>query len=896
VTPRSAREADSPGRLALIYVAFVVLVLLYTWPLVLNLATDLRQWHDVHYFVWSMGWVAERVFTAPGSLFDANIFYPHGLSLAYSDAMLVPAVTIFAPVYGLSRNPILAYNVTVVLFQALAGWAGYYASRQLTGSAAGGWVAGIAFALSPIRSGYYHFAHMQLSFAMPLAFLAFARFLELGRARDLAWALLFVWCQMVTVMYFGIPLIVLLALLTVGVCLLRPCRPRLRVLGVVLAGAVALALTYSPIAWPYLVARSEMGFERDLSEAGLRAADFLTYLDAGRESRIYKLADSGTHPAMFPGFTVYALLLAAFTLAPRRPLPSLSRAAVWTRRALGGSLAATLAAIAAFLVTGGGVVWVLGVRLRMTELDRAVVLMLVLGATWLAVEGYAWARAGHERSLSPREWTTLLALLAGIFVLLSLGPEMNLAGRPVGTGIYTWLYEIFPPWRALRITHRIGFTVMLLAGLLAAVGLSAFEARLAGTRLRRATAIVPLLLLVEYLPLPFDYEVIRWNEPPAAYPWLAQQPGDFAVAEWPAFKDLPDATYAMWSLIHGKRLVNGTSGFDPPFIQETRVALSRLPETRELATIRSIYPLRFLLVHLNRLEHRDERERWERFAQAPPAGLRVAGRLGDTITFEVTPEPEQSRRWERTFSRDLVIARPRARVDVALLDDDPQIEPTVAVDFNGRRLTELALKATPAELEIPLRPPYPRVDRSLLKLELTYRLRPHVSDASDYAIGRTGVRSPVDLVVTSAGKEHGWAASIEVNGVDLAPNRRGYNVVVVDPRSGRVEGRDVFDTFLARAESARLADFVARVPAGSIVAAAIRDDGVGQLTDEAVQALRSLGGQVDPRGALFVSHLVVGVKGAPPGTAVEAFGHTRLARVIGRERNPLLVTHNFRLE
>jgi hypothetical protein len=45
-------------------------------------------------------------------------------------------------------------------------------------------------------------------------------------------------------------------------------------------------------------------------------------------------------------------------------------------------------------------------------------------------------------------------------------------------------------------------------------------------------------------------------------------------------------------------------------------------------------------------------------------------------------------------------------------------------------------------------------------------------------------------------------------GGEASPNLRGYNVVVVHPRSGDVIERDVFDTFVARAESARLADFI----------------------------------------------------------------------------------------
>jgi len=390
--------------------------------------------------------------------------------------------------------------------------------------------------------------------------------------------------------------------------------------------------------------------------------------------------------------------------------------------------------------------------------------------------------------------------------------------------------------------------------------------------------------------------VIRWSDPPPVYLWLAQQPGDFAILEWPSFYELPDATYGMWSLLHGKRLVNGSSGFDPPFTKEIRQAVGRLPETRVLSDIRSIYPLRYLLVHLDRLEEPGERANWNGLEQSVPEGLRVVGHFGDTIAFELSPAPERSRRWERTVSSDLVAAHPRARVSVALAREDSEIQPTVDVDFNGRRLTRVTPTAAPRDLQIALPPPYPKVDRNVLRLELTYRLQPHVSTGSAYRIGGTGVHSPVDLVVTSAGKTHGWIASIEVNGTDVARNFRGYNVAVVDPRSGRVERRDVLDTFLARAESARLADFIERVPAGSIVAAAIRDDGVGQLTDDAVRAFRSLGGQVDPRGTLFVSHLLIGVKGAGPGTAVEAFGPARLTRVIGRDRGDLLMTRDFRLE
>jgi hypothetical protein len=119
----------------------------------------------------------------------------------------------------------------------------------------------------------------------------------------------------------------------------------------------------------------------------------------------------------------------------------------------------------------------------------------------------------------------------------------------------------------------------------------------------------------------------------------------------------------------------------------------------------------------------------------------------------------------------------------------------------------------------------------------------------------------------------------------------------VDPKSGAVTARDAFDTFRAETEAARLAAFIRAVPGGAIVAAAIQDEGVARLTDEAVAALASLGGAVDPRGSFHVSHLLVGVKGAPPGSAVEAVGHQRLVRVIGVDREDrAMEVDGFRLE
>jgi hypothetical protein len=110
--------------------------------------------------------------------------------------------------------------------------------------------------------------------------------------------------------------------------------------------------------------------------------------------------------------------------------------------------------------------------------------------------------------------------------------------------------------------------------------------------------------------------------------------------------------------------------------------------------------------------------------------------------------------------------------------------------------------------------------------------------------------------------------------------RRGYNLVAIDPVSGAVLWNGLFDTLVSPSESTRLAEAVRRLPMGAIVAAAVKDEASGLLTDEAVAALRSLGSREGIRGRYRVSHLLVGVKGAPPGTAIEQAGYARLTATL----------------
>ena len=218
----------------------------------------------------------------------------------------------------------------------------------------------------------------------------------------------------------------------------------------------------------------------------------------------------------------------------------------------------------------------------------------------------------------------------------------------------------------------------------------------------------------------------------------------------------------------------------------------------------------------------------------------------------------------------------------------PMPDQRATVLVNGRAVGTIEMRAGQSEytLRIERDKWQPGMNRITFEFDKLMPVAAARAEEHLYAIGVTGVSSPVSIVVRSAGSEVGDFAHIFVNGVDAAQNLRGYNIVVVDPQTGAVESSTVFDTFGSAAESTRLAQFVSRIPNGRIVAVAARDTVAGtaamsqNLTGEAVDALRSLGASEDLRGKFRWSHALIGVKGAQPGIVLEDASETLPAQVV----------------
>ena len=108
--------------------AYLAITIAATWPLALGLGRDVA-WDlgDSVLVMWILAWDCEQILAILGgdlsrlaSFFDANVFHPAPLTLAYSEHLIPQALQIL-PVYLVSGNPILCYNLLFLSTFVLSG-------------------------------------------------------------------------------------------------------------------------------------------------------------------------------------------------------------------------------------------------------------------------------------------------------------------------------------------------------------------------------------------------------------------------------------------------------------------------------------------------------------------------------------------------------------------------------------------------------------------------------------------------------------------------------------------------------------------------------------------------------------------------------------------------------
>lgn len=318
MVPRSEAITARAVRMLGVWAGASALTVLMTWPLATGLDHLGRTQNsgDARFTVWNVAWVAHALTTDPTRVFDANIFYPHRRTLAYSEANLA-AGAVAAPIWWLTKNPNAAHNV-VVLFAFTASFVcAWLLARRLTNDSAAAAVAGIVYAFCPYL--FSHTAHIQLlmAFAIPLALLMFHRMVDapsVGRGATLGVALT---AAGLSCAYYGIFAGLVIGYGTLFYAWSRGLwRSRRYWTAVGIAAAVSIGLVI-PFFLPYLQIQEETGFARSLDDARMYSATWRSYLASSAWPHRWMLEHLGNwnNEVLFPGFVATGLGIAGFVVA-----------------------------------------------------------------------------------------------------------------------------------------------------------------------------------------------------------------------------------------------------------------------------------------------------------------------------------------------------------------------------------------------------------------------------------------------------------------------------------------------------------------------------------------------------------------------------------------------------
>jgi hypothetical protein len=493
-------------------------------------------------------------------------FYPTPDVLAFSEHLLGLSV-IASPIYWVTGDALVTYNLTTLLTFVLSALAMYALVWRLTRSAPAAIVAGLAFGFAPFRISQLPHIQMLAAFWAPLALLGLHAYLDTGKRR---WLALYGASWVLQAAANGYALVFFSVLVGLwGLWFVLAAR-RWRALAMIVATTALAALPLAPILYKYLTVHALHGFERSLDEIRFFSGDIAAVLCAPERLTFWGWIRVTCRPEgeLFPGVALFALAVVALARllgwfggasAPpaRRPLQLLRRLFI--------VVAVVYAALVASVLIIGPwrIDWGL-LQVSTTTIRKP--LMVLLGALIAALALSPGVRAALRRSSSLGFY--LVAAVATW--LLALGPTLTFMEVPTGVaGPFSWLLAL-PGVDGLRVPARFWLMTSLCLSVVAGLLIADLLARRSRVVTAVATALVGAAVLAD-----------GWAGPIASQPAPAPAP-DAAALRNGLVIELPLGGYgdiaAQWRAINGGwTLVNGYSGWGPNYYAAIALA-SRFEE------------------------------------------------------------------------------------------------------------------------------------------------------------------------------------------------------------------------------------------------------------------------------------------------------------------------------
>jgi hypothetical protein len=661
--PRAAarRVAHALARELSVFVGFVAMTAVMTWPWVTRLRDAVADRGDPYMIAWTLWWDYHQTFTSPLHLFDANVFYPYQYTLAFSENDYGLAL-LFFPLFALGVRALTVNAVATFLGFAFCGYGTFRLTRTLTRNAGAAWVAGIVFAFVPYR--FQVLSHLHYLFAgwIPLLLEALVLFARAPTRKRATWlGVAFLMNALTCISWFlmtSVPLA-----LTVALLVWRD-RQLLRDRAFWLRGALAVGvamLLLLPFLIPYYRVSVMYGLRWEPWEFAFNSPSPIHWLGSESRNKIWHNFGAnlpGPH-RLFPGMLAPLLALAALRIRrmPRADASTDSQLARDARIFAWLDALVVLALVVAALARGyedvtyrlfGKQVLRLGLR----SVDHALAFAVVVLVIRLWFMQSPLALLGRLRRWAARRRVRVVnadgvADGEAIGVALVWTVWGFLASLGANFFVNRWLHDYVLPFQSLRIPSR--WSMICYAGLavLAGIGASKLAARaaLVWPRARTATLVFALAsaaLLFELHASPLAIEAGE-VEPSQLALRLKQTPMRGGLVELPSEEGANRHYYMLRAADHARPLVNATASFISPITAQINKATREGPIPSSFQDLLERIPASYLVVHNERLAP-ERRADYETFlARGLSTGrLRFVNRFdGGADLYAVTKtEPE----------------------------------------------------------------------------------------------------------------------------------------------------------------------------------------------------------------------------------------------------------------
>ena len=548
---------------------FCVLTLGMTWPLPRQLNTHVTPGQQpamaVSYLgLWTLAWNHHWLQGQAASYWDANHFFPHQKTLAYSESQLGIALLTF-PIVLFGGNTILAYNLAILVFfwgagmavYALCWWLfGLMKENSHTDKCVASITSGIFYAFTPYMFKEIALIQLLATFFAPLCLLGLHRFFYQKRFSD---ALLFsvsILGYWYTCAYYGLFFSVFIACFVLAFWNRDLLHRRYLLRG--LASVIIFIVCLLPLAAGMLSAKASLTLNMPQEVVQSLSARFMEYLMPPLSSLLYK-----------------QILEVAY-----------SNNSLWV----------------------GGMLFCLASVGTLTVFYRKI--------------GSKTASINDQRQTYLRRCGIFYIAMTLVAFILSLGMALT----PIhteGLGVYrflVWLspynllYKFVPGFSSIRSAYRFSIFVVFFLSILAGMGMLYL---CHSVRPRWRWTLILCLISISIFELwPTPQRLVKVpnavEDLPPIYQHVKNLPSDAVLIDFPQPSALSESKMEWtsremyFSTFHWHRLINGYSSFAPPASVELTDVLANSSSKMALSALKA-FGTQYVIAHWNGMTEKEKR-------------------------------------------------------------------------------------------------------------------------------------------------------------------------------------------------------------------------------------------------------------------------------------------------